>query len=758
MTMGASPTRVAIVTNIPAPYRLPVYESLATEPQITLKVFFCSGREPDREWNLRESNFDQFHLRERFISYSGRFIHINPDVWGALRSFSPEVVITTGFNPTHLIAYLYARVHGVRHIAMTDGTYESEKRLSSIHRWIRRQVYANSRTFIGASDGSADLFKSYGIDSKRIFKSHLCVDNSAFIQFVPSEKRFDFIFCGRFVEIKSPLFAIEVAHEVAKRLGRRVSIVFVGSGEMEQAMRDAARSVEDNVEVVFAGFARQEELPQLYGSARIFVFPTQWDPWGVVANEACAAGLPVLVSPIAGCAGELVRDGQNGFVMPLDIHQWTNAAVRLLSHSNFYQAMSARSLELVKEYSYKNAALGIANAVKISLEDETLGSPPLVNQRRVVVIQRRMTHYRVAFFECLRQQLAERDIELVLAYGEGTPDEQRKNDGGDIAWANKLQTHYLWNGRICYQPLGMVSHAASMIVVTLENKLICNLWHQFSPAPYKVALWGHGGNLQGKASSWRERFKRHVARRADWWFGYTEHSRSLIAQSGFPEDRVTVLNNAIDITEMRNQFDNIESTDIARWRAANGLADGPVGVFLGSFYEEKRIDFLLSAAREIREQVPGFELLLVGAGPQKSLVDAFCKEHAWAHSAGMLKGQDKVMALASATVMLNPGLVGLGILDSFVCEVPMVTTDCGLHSPEIVYLQSGINGLMTRNTLDDYVHACVALVASPSQLAALKAGCKGSAKTYTVENMARNFADGVEQCLQSPNHRAKARL
>lgn len=367
---------------------------------------------------------------------------------------------------------------------------------------------------------------------------------------------------------------------------------------------------------------------------------------------------------------------------------------------------------------------------------------------KVCIVQRRMTHYRVAFFESLRIQLEERGVELVLAYGLGTDNEERKNDGAQIPWAKKLPTRYFLGGRVCYQPLGAVSSDASMLVVTLENKLICNLWHQFAPVPYKVALWGHGANLQGDARSWRERFKRRVARRADWWFGYTEHSRPLIAQSGFPEDRITILNNAVDTAEMRSQFEAINRGELARWRSENGLGDGPIGIFLGSLYEEKRIEFLLDAAKAIRAQVPGFELLLVGAGPQKSTVEAFCKEYAWAHFAGMLKGPDKVRALTCATVMLNPGLVGLGILDSFVCEVPMVTTDCGLHSPEIVYLKSGVNGLMTENTSVDYVQTCVATLKNKTLLDVLRAGCKQSASLYTVENMAKNFADGVTRCLQ----------
>ncbi len=359
---GEKRIRMAIVTNIPAPYRMPVYEILAVDVQIDLKVIYCSGREPDRKWDLRAARFEQMHLCERFINYRGRFIHFNPDVWGTLSSFRPDVVITTGFNPTHLLAYAYARRYGAKHVAMTDGTLGSEEKLSQLHRWIRRGVYAGTQSFIGSSNGSFDLYRAYGIDDARYYKSHLCADNTAFFAAPAVEKRYDFIFCGRFVAVKNPLFVLEVARQVATRLGRRITVAFVGSGEMEVEMRSAAAEISEQVEAVFPGFATQDELPQLYGSARIFMFPTRWDPWGVVANEACAAGLPVLVTPVAGSAGELVRDGENGFVLPLDLERWVDAAITLLSDPDMYARFSVRSRELVGEYTYENAALGIRNA------------------------------------------------------------------------------------------------------------------------------------------------------------------------------------------------------------------------------------------------------------------------------------------------------------------------------------------------------------------------------------------------------------
>ena len=363
--------KVAMVTNIPAPYRLPVFEQVAVAPGIDFCAFFCSGREPDREWDLAASKFKQVFLREQFVNFRGRFIHTNPDLWGKLLFFRPDVVITTGFNPSHLFAYAYARLHGARHIAMTDGTYQSETKLSLIHRWVRQVVYAGTQAFIGASNGSLALYLSYGIDSKRLFKSHLCANNAAFFNTPPVEKRFDFIFCGRFVAMKNPLFAIAVARCVAQRLGRRVSILFVGSGDMESEMRAECAVAVQEVESCFSGFGRQDQLPQLYRSAKILLFPTQADVWGVVANEACAAGLPVLVSPFAGSAGELIRDGENGFVLPFDIQRWTDAGVRLLSDADLYSSMSASGRALVQEYSFENAATGITNAIRAleTLED-----------------------------------------------------------------------------------------------------------------------------------------------------------------------------------------------------------------------------------------------------------------------------------------------------------------------------------------------------------------------------------------------------
>jgi glycosyltransferase involved in cell wall biosynthesis len=366
--------KIAVVTNKPTPYRIPVFDRLAQMPGVSLQVIFCSEREPNRLWDLPPMHFDHVFLREHFSTKGQRYIHNNLDVVSALRRFAPDVVITTGFNPTQLYAFAWAMMTKSAHVAFTDGTLASEQSLGKLHRLVRRMVFARTGAYVSASLGGRELYESYGIAPERCFRSCLAIDNGRFSPDAGEEpKRFDFIFCGRLETVKNPVFALNVAQETARRLGRKTSILFAGSGSEEHNIKSIATLQSEQVDIEFRGFAAQQELPGLYRSARLFLFPTLWDPWGVVVNEACAAGLPVLASPNTGVAGELVRDGENGFVCPLDVTLWAEKAAFLLSDQTAWQRHSMRSLALVREYSYDDAARGLFDACNRAL---SANAPP----------------------------------------------------------------------------------------------------------------------------------------------------------------------------------------------------------------------------------------------------------------------------------------------------------------------------------------------------------------------------------------------
>lgn len=369
---------------------------------------------------------------------------------------------------------------------------------------------------------------------------------------------------------------------------------------------------------------------------------------------------------------------------------------------------------------------------------------------KVLIIQRRLTHYRVAFFEELRRECLSNDIELILAHGEATLAENEKNDSGFLDWAIKLPTKYFLNGQICWQPYSHILSDIDLLVVTSENKLIYNFYHQMFNRKLKFVYWGHGANLQGDPNSLKERFKRKVIKYADWWLGYTSMSVPLILKSGFPENRVTVLNNTIDTGELLQLCSNVSEYEKLFLKNKYDLIDKKIGIYIGSLYEEKRINFLLDASSEIYKNNSSFRLIIIGGGPQRELVEEFCHIHPWAVYLGVCKGQEKAKFLSIADIMLNPGLVGLGILDSFVSGVPMFTTDCGLHSPEIAYLVSGQNGVMTEDTLGAYVNGVQDVLRSSECLETLQKGCLVSRREYTVENMAKNFTQGLLQCLDAP--------
>lgn len=377
---------------------------------------------------------------------------------------------------------------------------------------------------------------------------------------------------------------------------------------------------------------------------------------------------------------------------------------------------------------------------------------------KVCIVQRRLTHYRVPLFTALREELAERDIQLELLIGRGTPSEEKKHDAGVLPWAKSISTHYLAGGRLCWQPMAGHLEGVDLLIVTQENKLLQNHLLMIEPRRFKLAFWGHGANLQSdNPNSFKERFKRWTTNQVDWWFAYTQMSAGLVKAAGFPESRITILNNAVDTKELQRQRKSVTPDETQALRELLDFDTGQVGVYVGSLYTDKRLDFLFAAAEAIRREIPDFHLLIIGEGPEREKVQIWCDSRSWVRWVGARFGREKVAYMSVAHVMLSPGAVGLGVMDAFVCEVPMITTDCGNHGPEIDYLENGINGVMTADDLSTYVEAGVRLLRDAQELDRLRAGCATAAREYTVENMAQRFSDGVMRCLEAPRHAGRRR-
>ena len=375
-------------------------------------------------------------------------------------------------------------------------------------------------------------------------------------------------------------------------------------------------------------------------------------------------------------------------------------------------------------------------------------------RKEIVIVQRRLAYYRLPLFELMRSRLDDCGASLRVLYGPDSASDAEKMDAGELSWGEHLPTRYFAQGRLCWQqPFIARVRNADLVVVTQENKILYNYWLLLRRHGPRIAFWGHGRNMQSRSPDGvLERVKRWSTNHVDWWFAYTQMSVDFVVADGFPRDRVTQLNNAVDTRQMIHWRQSIDRDRISACRASLRLGNGPIGITVGSLYQEKRLEFLISAARRVRAEIPTFELLMVGAGPDEMRMREATRDASWIHWLGPKHGEEKVLLLSAADAMLNPGLVGLGILDSFVCAVPMLTTDCGLHSPEIEYLKNGENGIMTENDLESYVGAILAVIRDPAHHSRLREGCRQSAMDYTIEKMADSFVGGIAACLGRNRH------
>jgi glycosyltransferase involved in cell wall biosynthesis len=91
-------------------------------------------------------------------------------------------------------------------------------------------------------------------------------------------------------------------------------LIFAGEGPLREQLNAEARSLGLNGQVHFVGFANQTELPEIYRSSDLMVLPSEYEPFGVVVNEAMLCGCPVIVSDRVGAGDDLVSTGQNGFI------------------------------------------------------------------------------------------------------------------------------------------------------------------------------------------------------------------------------------------------------------------------------------------------------------------------------------------------------------------------------------------------------------------------------------------------------------
>jgi glycosyltransferase involved in cell wall biosynthesis len=247
-----------------------------------------------------------------------------------------------------------------------------------------------------------------------------------------------------------------------------------------------------------------------------------------------------------------------------------------------------------------------------------------------------------------------------------------------------------------------------------------------------------------------ESLKRHWIRRSDGYFAYTEGVRSELVAAGADFNGIHVLNNTIDTVAERALFDSMRVRRTAL-RDELGLDDRKVLLFVGRLNAGKRLGFLNASMASLRARHPEYHLVIIGGGDQ-SWVDRFRSnlgDDGFSYR-GVIVDRERIAEwFVRSDAYIFPGAVGLGALNALCYDLTPVVIEGPTHNPEYEYL-NGDNAVVVGAGASpaDYAEALHAFCADRQEWESRRRGAWPSISHLTIENMARNFVDGVSAILE----------
>jgi glycosyltransferase involved in cell wall biosynthesis len=286
-----------------------------------------------------ESDFREFRLDAPATGANYAVVRADGPVPQALDRLAPGVVFLPGWGDRHTLAGLrWCQRSGTPAVAMSESTRHDSigDRDPDPGRPVRRPWWREAvkrrlvRQFSAALVGGTphrEYVVELGLPPDRVFDGYDVVDNDYFAAGADAARadaaalrnrhglpeRY-FLASGRFIAKKNfPRLVRAFSAYRASAGAGGWDLVILGDGpEKPELLRQIDRAgVRDAVRL--PGFKPLSDLPTYYGLAGALVHASTTEQWGLVVNEAMAAGLPVVVSRACGCAADLVTDGVTGF-------------------------------------------------------------------------------------------------------------------------------------------------------------------------------------------------------------------------------------------------------------------------------------------------------------------------------------------------------------------------------------------------------------------------------------------------------------
>jgi hypothetical protein len=295
--------------------------------------------------------------------------HVPWDTIRLLRQHRPEVVISAELGARSIFSALYCRMNPeTRLIIWATLSERTEQGCGLLRTLLRRWLLPRAHAILVNGRSGERYIRGFGVCRERIVMAPYTTDMTRLLSlpvFREEQSRKRLLFVGQLVQRKG----LEALLSALARWGRtnpqqQVELNVVGDGPLRNHLQ--AMTLPANVSVIWTGTVSYDQIDTVYRRAGILVFPSLSDEWGLVTNEAMAAGLPVLGSIYSQAVEELVEDGRSGWkFVPDDPDDLDRALQRALSTpSSVLEEMGRRARSSIVDLTPDAVAQKILAAVR----------------------------------------------------------------------------------------------------------------------------------------------------------------------------------------------------------------------------------------------------------------------------------------------------------------------------------------------------------------------------------------------------------
>lgn len=336
--------RVLAVCSHPVQYAAPIFRRMAKHTELDLQVAFCSmsgaeaASDPDFgvtvQWDVPLlSGYSWTQLADRGSGSQSLWGLWNPALRSLIMKGSFDAVLCfVGYvSGPFWIAYHAARASGAAFLFGTDAVSlvprDRTKWKVAVKRLLWPRLFSLADQVIVPSSGTHDLMRALGVPEEQITLTPYSVDNDWWIaqsakvdragvraSWGTSSTDAVILFCAKLQPWKRPM---DVLQAFAKARLDNAVLVFAGEGQLRSQLERASWVLGVRDRVRFLGFVNQSELPSVYTASDLMVLPSEYEPFGVVVNEAMCCSCPVMASDCVGAARDLIVPVHADFVFPV---------------------------------------------------------------------------------------------------------------------------------------------------------------------------------------------------------------------------------------------------------------------------------------------------------------------------------------------------------------------------------------------------------------------------------------------------------